>query len=82
MDLTVRELDLLTAFMRRPGRVVSRARILENVWGQSSDPLTNVVDVYIRRLRAKIDDGFDRPLIHTVRGYGYRMTAQAETGNR
>jgi DNA-binding response OmpR family regulator len=62
--------------------VVSRARILENVWGQSSDPLTNVVDVYTRRLRAKIDDGFDRPLIHTVRGYGYRMTAQAETGNR
>ncbi len=56
--------------------MVSRARILETVWGQTSDPLpTNVVDVYVRRLRAKFDTGFDPPLIHTVRGHGYRMTA-------
>ncbi|MBY0233968.1 MAG: winged helix-turn-helix domain-containing protein, partial [Burkholderiaceae bacterium] len=51
----------------------SRERILSNVWGASEDPLTNVVDVYIRRLRAKIDEGHTPALIHTVRGLGYRL---------
>ena len=51
----------------------SRERILANVWGASEDPLTNVVDVYIGRLRAKIDAGSKAPLIHTVRGLGYRL---------
>lgn len=71
VTLTAKELALLECLMTAQGRVLSRARILARVWGRSSDPLTNVVDVYIRRLRAKIDDDFDRPLIHTVRGYGY-----------
>jgi DNA-binding response OmpR family regulator len=59
--------------MRHPGRLFSRERILANVWGTHEDPLTNVVDVYIRRLRSKIDEGQGRALIHTVRGLGYRL---------
>jgi len=73
VELTAKELALLEFLMSAGGKVVSRTRILETVWGQTSDPLTNIVDVYVRRLRAKIDEGHDVPLIHTVRGYGYRM---------
>jgi DNA-binding response OmpR family regulator len=73
LDLTARELALLELLMRHPGRLFSRERILANVWGTHEDPLTNVVDVYIRRLRSKIDDGRDRALIQTVRGLGYRL---------
>jgi DNA-binding response OmpR family regulator len=73
LDLTARELALLELLMRHPGRLFSRERILANVWGTHEDPLTNVVDVYIRRLRSKIDDGQARTLIHTVRGLGYRL---------
>lgn len=73
LGLTAKELALLELMMSAPGRLFSRERILANVWGASEDPLTNIVDVYIRRLRAKIDDGSDRPLIHTVRGLGYRL---------
>ncbi len=73
LELTARELALLELLMRHPGRLFSRERILANVWGTHEDPLTNVVDVYIRRLRSKIDDGRDRALIHTVRGLGYRL---------
>jgi DNA-binding response OmpR family regulator len=73
LTLTARELALLELLMSAPGRLFSRERILANVWGTNEDPLTNVVDVYIRRLRSKIDDGFERPLIHTVRGLGYRL---------
>lgn len=73
LSLTAKELALLELMMSAPGRLFSRERILANVWGASEDPLTNIVDVYIRRLRAKIDDGSDRPLIHTVRGLGYRL---------
>lgn len=75
ITLTARELALLELLMSAPGRLFSRERILANVWGLNEDPLTNVVDVYIRRLRSKIDDGFDPPLIHTVRGLGYRLEA-------
>ncbi|MBN8488216.1 MAG: response regulator transcription factor [Burkholderiales bacterium] len=75
LALTAKELALLELMMSAPGRLLSRERILANVWGNSEDPLTNVVDVYIRRLRAKIDEGAARPLIHTVRGLGYRMEA-------
>ena len=74
IDLTSLEYALLEFLMVEQGKVVSRARILDNVWGTSNDPLTNVVDVYIRRLREKIDDGFDKPLIKTVRGRGYRLS--------
>jgi DNA-binding response OmpR family regulator len=75
LALTAKELALLELLMSAPGRLFSRERILANVWGNSEDPLTNVVDVYIRRLRAKIDDGGATPLIHTVRGLGYRLEA-------
>lgn len=73
LTLTARELALLELLMSTPGRLFSRERILSNVWGTNEDPLTNVVDVYIRRLRSKIDDGNAQPLIHTVRGLGYRL---------
>lgn len=76
IELTPKEFGLLECFMRAPGRVLSRTRILEQVWGYSSDPLTNIVDVYVRQLRRKIDEGFDRKLIHTVRGYGYKFEAE------
>ena len=59
--------------MSSPGRVFSRQRILTNVWGIDEDPLTNVVDVYIRRLRSKVDDPFGTSVIETVRGVGYRV---------
>ena len=75
LTLTARELALLELLMSAPGRLFSRERILSNVWGTNEDPLTNVVDVYIRRLRSKIDDGNAQPLIHTVRGLGYRLEA-------
>jgi DNA-binding response OmpR family regulator len=77
LALTAKELALLELMMSAPGRLFSRERILANVWGANEDPLTNVVDVYIRRLRAKIDSGDARPLIHTVRGLGYRLEAGA-----
>jgi len=73
LGLTARELALLELLMSSPGRMFSRERILANVWGTNEDPLTNVVDVYIRRLRTKIDLGGARPLIHTQRGLGYRL---------
>jgi len=77
LQLTARELALLELLMSAPGRLFSRERILANVWGTNEDPLTNIVDVYIRRLRARIDlDGLP-PLIHTARGLGYRLEALA-----
>lgn len=75
LTLTARELALLELLMSAPGRLFSRERILSAVWGTHEDPLTNVVDVYIRRLRSKIDDGQAQPLIHTLRGLGYRLEA-------
>lgn len=69
--LTAREFDLLRYLVERRGRVVSRTRLLEAVWDSTHDPGTNTVDVYISYLRAKIDKGFGRPLLHTVRGVGY-----------
>ena len=75
LALTARELALLELLMSAPGRLFSRERILANVWGTHEDPLTNVVDVYIRRLRSKVDEGFEPPLIHTQRGLGYRLEA-------
>jgi DNA-binding response OmpR family regulator len=76
--LTARELAFLELLMSAPGRVYSRERILSNVWGTNEDPLTNVVDVYVRRLRAKIDEGHALALIKTVRGFGYRLDATAD----
>lgn len=73
ISLTARELALLELLMSAPGRMFSRERILASVWGHNEDPLTNVVDVYIRRLRAKVDDAHPVALIQTVRGLGYRL---------
>lgn len=77
LQLTAKELALLELLMSAPGRMFSRERILANVWGTSEDPLTNVVDVYIRRLRARIDVEGLPALIHTVRGLGYRLELAA-----
>lgn len=71
IELTATEFALLEYLMRRPDRVLSRTLIQEQVWGYQHDPSSNVVDVYIRRLRNKIDRDFSRQLIHTVRGVGY-----------
>lgn len=75
IKLTAKELAILELLMSAPGRVFSRTRILNQVWGYSEDPLTNVVDVYIARLRRKIDTKAREPLIETVRGHGYRLKA-------
>jgi two-component system, OmpR family, response regulator len=71
IDLRPREFALLEYLMRHAGRVLSKTMILSHVWGYSFDPGTNVVDVLVSRLRDKVDRGFDRKLIHTVRGAGY-----------
>ncbi len=76
ITLTAKELAFLELLMSAPGRLYSRERILSNVWGANEDPLTNIVDVYIRRLRSKIDEGHDLPLLKTVRGLGYRLDDQ------
>ena len=73
VTLTAKELALLELLMSAPGRLFSRERILSNVWGSHEDPLTNVVDVYIARLRAKIDTTHQACLIQTVRGLGYKI---------
>jgi len=73
LNLTARELALLELLMSSPGKLFSRERILSAVWGQHEDPLTNIVDVYIRRLRSKVDSGHHPPLLHTSRGLGYRL---------
>ena len=75
IKLTAKELAILELLMSAPGRVFSRTRILNQVWGYSEDPLTNVVDVYIARLRRKIDTKGREALIETVRGHGYRLKA-------
>lgn len=71
LDLTPKEFALLSLLARRAGEVLSRTLISEQVWDINFDSDTNVVDVHVRRLRAKADDPFDRKLIHTVRGAGY-----------
>lgn len=75
--LQPREYRLLEYLMKHAGQVVTRTMLLENVWDYHFDPQTNVIDVHISRLRAKIDKGYDRPLLHTVRGAGYMV---GETG--
>jgi DNA-binding response OmpR family regulator len=70
-DLTAREFRLLEFLMRSHGRICGRMSIIEKVWDYDFDPGTNLVDVYVRRLREKIDEGFESKLLHTVRGAGY-----------
>jgi two-component system copper resistance phosphate regulon response regulator CusR len=76
VELTATEYALLEYLMSSPGRAFSRAMIIEHVWDQSFEGLTNIVDVYVRYLRRKIDDAFDLKLIHTIRGVGYTMRGE------
>lgn len=73
IDLSSKEFALLDFLMQHPLQPVSRNVIVQQAWKLSSDSMTNVVDVYINYLRKKIDFGFDRPLIHTIRGVGYQI---------
>jgi DNA-binding response OmpR family regulator len=73
IELSPKEYALLEFLLRNPGRPVSRAAIIEEVWRIHGDSITNVVDVYINYLRRKIDSGADHPLIRTIRGVGYQI---------
>ena len=73
IDLTAKEFALLECFVLNRGAVVDRAAITAHVWDENHDPFTNVLEVLVRRLRRKIDDGFEPKLIHTLRGAGYRL---------
>ena len=73
LQLQPRAIQLLEFLMRNQGQVVTRSMILQKVWNYDFDPGTNVTDVHISRLRKKIDEGFARPLLHTVRGAGYKL---------
>jgi two-component system OmpR family response regulator len=75
IELQPREFRLLEYLMRHAGQVVTRTMLLEGVWDYHFDPQTNVIDVHISRLRQKLDKGFDRPLLHTMRGAGYSIRA-------
>ena len=75
IDLQPREFQLLEFLMRHAGQSVTRTMLLEKVWEYHFDPQTNVIDVHISRLRAKIDKGFAHPMLQTVRGAGYRLDA-------
>jgi two-component system, OmpR family, response regulator len=74
LDLMPREFKLLEFMIRRKGQVVTRTMLLEGVWDYRFDPHTNIIDTHISRLRKKLEDGFDRPILHTVRGVGYRLS--------
>lgn len=78
VELTAKEFSLLEYFMVNSGRVLSRAMIVENVWDQSFEGLTNIVDVYVRQLRKKIDEGNQPKLLRTVRGVGYSINEEGE----
>ena len=77
IELQPREFMLLEYLMRHAGQVVTRTMLLEAVWSYHFDPQTNVIDVHISRLRNKIDKDFPQPLLHTVRGAGYRLEAES-----
>jgi two-component system, OmpR family, copper resistance phosphate regulon response regulator CusR len=73
IDLTRKEFALLEVLMCNAGRAVTRMQIVENVWRLPSDTMTNIVDVYINYLRKKVDSGWERKLIRTIRGVGYEL---------
>jgi DNA-binding response OmpR family regulator len=79
IELTSKEFALLEYLMLHAGRRVTRAMIIEHVWNLSFDTGANVIDVYINYLRRKVDDGFGRRLIHTVRGVGYELSSRVES---
>lgn len=76
VDLQPREFRLLEFLLRHAEQVVTRTMLLEGVWDYHFDPGTNVIDVHLSRLRRKVDDGFAHPLLHTVRGVGYRLGSE------
>jgi DNA-binding response OmpR family regulator len=78
VELTAKEYSLLEYLMQNPERVLSRNMIIEHVWDQSFDGITNIVDVYVRHLRSKVDDGNTYKMIRTVRGSGYMIRAGSE----
>lgn len=77
LELLAQEFKILEYLMRHAGEVVTRTMLLEKVWDFHFDPKTNIVETHISRLRAKIDKGFEKPLLHTVRGAGYVIRAEA-----
>jgi two-component system OmpR family response regulator len=77
IQLQPREFRLLEFLLRHAGQVVTRTMLLENVWDYHFDPQTNVIDSHVSKLRRKIDSGFDTPLLHTVRGAGYKIATNA-----
>ena len=77
LDLTPKEFSLLALLLRRQGHVLSRTEIAEQVWDMNFDSETNVVEVAVRRLRSKMDQPFERHLLHTVRGMGYVLEERA-----
>ncbi len=82
IDLAPKEFSILEYLMRSKGRPVSRTMIVEHVWDMDYDGLTNIVDVYIRHLRAKVDDRYPDKLIHTVRGVGYLVEESSTTADK
>ena len=82
IELAPKEFGILEYMMRNKGRPLSRTMIVEHVWDMDYDGLTNIVDVYIRHLRSKIDDRFPEKLIHTVRGIGYMIEAPEKSASR
>jgi DNA-binding response OmpR family regulator len=73
IDFTAKEYDLLTYLMRNAGRVLTKSQIVDHVWGYDAEATSNVVEIYIHYLRDKVDRGFSRPLIRTIRGVGYTI---------
>jgi DNA-binding response OmpR family regulator len=73
LALTSKEYAILEVLMRSPGEIVSRTRLVEHVWDAASEVIDNLVDAHVSHLRKKIDRGGSVPLIHTVRGFGYRL---------
>jgi DNA-binding response OmpR family regulator len=78
IELTSKEYGLLEYLMVNAGRVLSRTMIIEHVWDQSFDGATNIVDVYVRHLRNKVDEHFQNKLIHTIRGVGYMLGIETD----
>ena len=78
IDLQPREFRLLEYLMKNAGQVVTRTMLLEHVWDYHFDPGTNVIDVHVSRLRSKLDKGFEKPLLHTIRGAGYMIRDSAK----
>jgi two-component system copper resistance phosphate regulon response regulator CusR len=81
ISVTAKEYALLEFLMLNQSRVVNREQIAQHVWDENFDPFSNIIDVYVRRLRTKIDAGFSQPLIHTRRGEGYILTAERTSPN-